>query len=810
VLVDGEERRIHISGMLHRFVPEVCPVKGTFLLVSLVSALSLMPARAVTDPNLVGWWKLDNEGTGTALDSSGYERHGSFGGNPQFVAGVLGDALELDGDDYVTIGGYRGVLGTHAFSIAAWIRTTNTADEQIAYWGTHSAGRRVEHRIVSNRLRFGPGNGNVQGDTNVTDGEWHHVVVTLKENAEISYPDAILYVDGEDDTRPSVDPEGDKFDIKAGWNVTIGWRPSKADRPFIGSIDDVRIYDKVLTQAEIRELTEPPVAHNPIPADRANGIESAPTLSWSPGKYAAWHNVYFGTDSNDLTLVSENQPLDSNSYGPVAVELGTTYFWRIDEANSAHPDSPWKGQVWSFRVQEYQLVDDFDSYADTNDLLLTWIDGNGNGTSSSISLETEFAGNSMNYVYDNSLYPWFSEAERTYSTSQDWTVGGAKALEMRFRGDANNSPEQMYVALEDVSGNSSVVTHGEPNALIQEEWEGWQIWNIALQEFVDTNNVDLANIKKLAIGIGDGVDPLPLTSTGKVYFDDIRLYPARCFPEYVTTSFNDDCTTELADLDVIVQHWLASDYDVVAVEPNNNRLQVYYRFDETSGTDAQDSSGKGYHAVVDIYGADAWDPCGYDGGCLDFDGTFAVSVPSDVFRDIHAKVTISVWLHTDTNVNPNTLGRAELGAGPTDPNQPWDRLAWVQQEPERHVGRWNHYAFVKDANRGAMRIYHNGLLVAQNIEALQPMDGADAGQSVIGSEVGGGSGYYKGKLDDLRIYDYALSHAEILYLAAGSGSELHQPLQPVLSPVDPDDDGKITLRDFAALAELWLKESLWP
>ncbi len=784
----------------------MCYVQKLAFLASSVLVLGLLLSTAVGAPDLVGWWTFDDEGTGTALDSSSYERHGSFGGSPQFVAGVLGDALEFDGDDYVTIDGYKGVLGTHAFSITGWIKTTNTATQEIVYWGTYSGGHRVEFRIDSNRLRISHGIGNAQGDTDVTDGEWHHVVVTLPENCRID--DVRFYVDGRDDTQPRSDP--DVFDIVGGWDVTIGWRPSQTDRPFIGSIDDVRIYDNVLTQAEIRELIRPPVAHNPVPADRAEHIESTPTLSWSPGKYAALHNVYFGTDSNSLPLVSGNQPLDSNSYGPVAVELGTTYFWRIDEVNDVHPNSPWNGQVWSFEVQEYQLVDDFSSYADTNDLLLAWVDGNDNGTGSTISLEAEFAGNSMKCVYDNSLYPWYSKVERRYSTPQDWTAGGAKALELRFRGDANNSPEQMYVALEDTGGKSSVVTHGEPNALIQEEWEGWQIWNISLQDFVDANNVDLANIKKLAIGIGDGVDPSPLTSTGNVYFDDIQLYPPRCFPEYVATSFNDDCTTDLADLNVIVQHWMASAYDVAAVEPNDSRLQAYYRFDETSGTDAHDSSGKGYHATVDVNGANAWDPCGYDGGCLDFDGTFAVSMPNDVFTDIYGEVTISVWVHTDVNVNPNTLGRAEFGAGPTDLSQPWDRLAWAQEEPEHYVGRWNHYAFVKDANNGVMRIYHNGLLVAQNTDAFQPMNGADAGQSIIGSEAGGGSGYYKGKMDDFRIYDYALSHAEILYLAAGSGNELYQPLQPVLSPVDPDEDGKITLRDFAALAELWLKESLWP
>jgi len=261
---------------------------------------------------------------------------------------------------------------------------------------------------------------------------------------------------------------------------------------------------------------------------------------------------------------------------------------------------------------------------------------------------------------------------------------------------------------------------------------------------------------------------------------------------------------------VIVRNWLGSDYNVVAEEPDNNHLQAHYKFDETSGTTAYDSSGKGYHATVDPNGANAWDAYGHDGYCLDFDGTFGVSVPSDVFSNISEQVTISVWVHVDTNVNPNTIGRVEFGAGPAGLNQQWDRLVWLQERPADYIGRWSHYAFVKDANDGMMRIYHDGLLVAQNTEAFLPMIGAAAGSSRIGADLDGTSSYYKGKLDDLQIYDYALSHAQVLYLALGSGSELYQPIQPVLSPVDPYEDGQINFRDFAVLAEVWLEQQRWP
>jgi len=82
--------------------------------------------------------------------------------------------------------------------------------------------------------------------------------VTVQENATISYPEVMLWLDGIDDTRPSTDP--DEFALTAGQDVRIGSRPSNNDRFFLGAIDDVRIYDRALTPEEIAWLagrTEP-------------------------------------------------------------------------------------------------------------------------------------------------------------------------------------------------------------------------------------------------------------------------------------------------------------------------------------------------------------------------------------------------------------------------------------------------------------------------------------------------------------------------------------------------------------------------
>jgi len=102
----------------------------------------------------------------------------------------------------------------------------------------------------------------------------------------------------------------------------------------------------------------------------SNGITDLPRdiiLNWKPGIYADKHNVYFGTDVNDVNEASIADPrgvLAGENHNTVIFGLGLldfdqTYYWRIDEVNDAEPNSPWKGNVWSFTTADYIIVEDF-------------------------------------------------------------------------------------------------------------------------------------------------------------------------------------------------------------------------------------------------------------------------------------------------------------------------------------------------------------------------------------------------------------------------------------------------------------------
>ena len=314
------------------------------------------------DPDLMGWWSMDTEVDGMVLDSSGNGRHGTLNGAPAFVAGVNDGAIELfGGPDFISIEGYQGIDGTNPFSIAAWVKTTNTDIQQIMHWGTDSGGQRVEFRINSSRLRISHGNGNVQGNTTIPDGEWHHVVATVVENASASSGDVTFYVNGVDDTQEKSDP--DTWNIVASLPITIGYRPTRQDRPFFGLIDDVALYSRVLTAEEIPSIMEGlsrTVASSPQPSDEADDVVRSVVLEWSPGDDAATHNIYLSSvfedvnsaDAADTLGVLASQAQEETTYAPQNVlEFGQTYYWRVDEVNAAPDNTVFRGDVWSFAVE---------------------------------------------------------------------------------------------------------------------------------------------------------------------------------------------------------------------------------------------------------------------------------------------------------------------------------------------------------------------------------------------------------------------------------------------------------------------------
>jgi hypothetical protein len=226
-------------------------------------------------------------------------------------------------------------------------------------------------------------------------------------------------------------------------------------------------------------------------------------------------------------------------------------------------------------------------------------------------------------------------------------------------------------------------------------------------------------------------------------------------------------------------------------------LVAWWKFDETSGAKVADSAGSGYDGTV-VHGKPVWDPDGKHGRCLNFDETYGFSIPKEVFSSIDKAITISVWVYGNQRQRKHSDVILQAGVG--DAGKPYivsiytdwldyglkfatgigepDRLEFNPGTPEDWTGRWNHYAFVKDADAGFQRIYLNGRLVADQTGTTASMAGVGAARIGIAPDRFGDQ--YIGKLDDLRIYNYAFSAEEIQQLCGVSPG-----FGPPVEPVEP-------------------------
>jgi hypothetical protein len=507
-----------------------------------------LPIVPISDPNLVGWWKLD-EGYGPiTVDWSGYGNHGVIsnpggglgeGGSVWDTDPERGIVLSFNGNDstggYVSAGGVPEMTLTNDFTWSFWTKQHPDQSTDIAVAGNNLIlGNRYSYTGANTLefVKFTPARFEFYNNDpdylmtidydDIPSSVWiHHAGV--KDGTTLTY-----YRNGVESGTSTITKT-----IEANPFYMAG-EPAGGGR-WQGWLSDVRLYNKALTVDEIKLVMrgDPLVAWDPNPANGSTTyIREATPLSWSPGDMASGHDVYFGTDKNavDNSDASDTTGIYRGRQGVTiytpaeGVEWGGgPYYWRVDEYNIDGTIS--KGRIWSFTVADFIGIDDIEDYNDypPDEIFSTWIDGWEVPTNGSMAghADPPFAetGNvhggsqSMPVYYENNFK--YSEITMTLVWPRDWTEEGVGVLSLWFYGDAANAAERMYVALNGIA----TVYHGNPDAVLIEKWTEWAI---DLQEFA-AQGVNLANVNTISIGFGDK-NNLQAGGSGMLLFDDIRLY----------------------------------------------------------------------------------------------------------------------------------------------------------------------------------------------------------------------------------------------------------------------------------------------
>ena len=224
----------------------------TVLVFGLVAGLSL--SWAAIEQDTVGVWLLNEGGGEVAKDVSGNEHNGEVvegNGKAEWTTGKFGKALYFEGGGHVVIP-HDDSLNLAEFTMSAWVKIPQVlAPYQFVMGKEAWPNRNYSMWILPGVMTFGystPGAAqDIQvGSAEVIDNQWHHVVGVFDGEQLISY------VDGVESQRRDAGPEPSTCNAP----IKIGVQPPDEGGPITGTIDEVAIFRRGLTEDEVLEVME--------------------------------------------------------------------------------------------------------------------------------------------------------------------------------------------------------------------------------------------------------------------------------------------------------------------------------------------------------------------------------------------------------------------------------------------------------------------------------------------------------------------------------------------------------------------------
>jgi thioredoxin len=344
-------------------------------LIYLISFVLVLGVAVNASADLILHWPFDDGSGTTAADASGNGHNGTLEGDPKWVAGQIGGALEFGGggERVVDEDAENYLNGLDAVTISIWIKSNETNSDRGFIIGEepdrrdHLMTMRYDAEGVigggTNLLKmavvFPNDEQQLESSNNLQTTEWQHVALVWSRNEQLKF-----YVNGELDTPLANDAPRDVSTSDVTMLI-VGQGGKDVGRSWNGLVDDVRIYDEALTAERIQGVMVGegyPYAMGPFPADGAIHEDIRVNLSWLAGNTAVSHDVYFGDNFDDVEADTGGTFLGNRtatyfavgtprSAYPDGLVPNTTYYWRIDEVE-ANGTTIHKGDVWSFTTMD--------------------------------------------------------------------------------------------------------------------------------------------------------------------------------------------------------------------------------------------------------------------------------------------------------------------------------------------------------------------------------------------------------------------------------------------------------------------------
>lgn len=691
---------------------------------------------------LVGYWKFDEESGTTANDSSGQGHHASGQNivNTDWVAGKKGGAVELDGVNkrfYYADADDDLLFENASFTAAVWFKSKSDAGwrlfgktDFVSPWIV-GVGSQLDG-VAGLYTRTQTDDWSANFGFNVNDNQWHHLAWVFNISDNLIY----YFIDG---NAVGTSP------LNGGtWGPNqpfyIGFANVGAPNYTNGFLDELRIYDRALDDQEILNIyyestfveacTSPEAESGTMFYNRSEGImqycNGTRWISMGPKltEGAAGGDTDLSPPAPSAGLVG-HWPLDGNANDVVGTNNGTM----TGGAYSAQAK----------RGSNAAILDGNNDYITTTASAIldppeftscAWIIRTGAGSANPWQ---ELLGNASFQQYGWHLN---FEPENTHATFYVNQPGARQSVTVNV---GSTNVWRHYCASYD-SGTLSLYVDG------------------ALR---NTATVTAPADSSYAFRIG-AAGASATTNGLQGSIDDVRIY----------------------------DHALGE--DEVAALYKSSSLAGHWKLDETDGTTAADSSSNNITGTLNGTDFAASNETGIVSNATIFDGSDDfITAPSNPALRILGDITISFWLKRNGTDSVETiLDYAAIGEQ-EERNHLYQ--VWIQNtgrlffEWEHSgganisvsttnpaaapVGEWAYYNFVRDTSSGTVNFYVNGVLVDSDTFATLPTGGED---STLWIAREANTNFYgiNGTLDDLRIYNRALSSKEIasLYIDKGGKS----------------------------------------
>jgi len=488
-------------------------------------------------------------------------------------------------------------------------------------------------------------------------------------------------------------------------------------------------------------------AHAPSPANGAllKGTGAAPKLSWTAGQSVLSHNVYFGTDKAKVTAADASVAVAmaqaGTTFDPGALQALTTYYWRVDEVDSANKVQA--GAVWSFRITDKATDMNTDN----------WAVGIG-------AAEPKFV---KTYVADG-LY-------------DIGTFGDEQTYEFVVRSNPDEQEASMCLIGRRQFGDTKV-------GLKYEQWNNTKTYGATVFGVADYDYkvptapgeyTDLVFVSSKAgaktdlyvNGVLKGSVATAISLSGKV---GIGYGAQGADGSGVFDNFDGDIFGVAIYDKALSADQIAANADkyfnpIAITDPD---LLIYYDFETGSGTIATDQSGHSNHGL--FYGKPTW-ATGPLGGCVSLNSATGDYIETATPLNIKTNtVTVTGWVKHDKaptawsgiltlrGTSPGCLGLQHDG---TQLKYMWGADQYWQFNSGLKIpnGEWYFAALAISPTQG--KLYLNGVdQTATNVAEHVPTN-FDKVISV-GRDVGFGiNRLMTAQLDEVRLYNRTLTDADI-------------------------------------------------